>query len=247
MLKIILAFYRNPYAVFYTGKNDTIKERVILFKNGFIFCLCSCVIIVLLIIMVIEEILESKFNISIFEDLHNTWEEFRASNSHLEAFFKLSIIGPFSEEILFRLPLITKSPFLHLAIFLGWVNFLIPELFNLKFLSWSYGIVLLIISAGIIVSEKISDKNFQTIFQKKSYNNLCWGLTIAFGLFHISNFTPLNWSFIYLYPFYVLPQFVYGVVFSYLAIRYNSILWPFLLHASINSISQIHKFLTDLF
>jgi len=247
MLKNILTFYRNPYADFNTGKNETIKERLTLFKKAFVFGFCSCFIIVVFKLMVIEEILQSKFNISISEDLHNTWKEFEARNSPLDAFLKISIIAPFSEEILFRLPLITKSPFLRLAIFLGWVDFLFPELCNFKFLSWSYGIILLIILVGILVSEKITDQNYQTIFQRKNYNYMCWGLTIAFGLVHIYNYTPLNWSFVYLYPFYVLPQFVYGVVLSYLAIRYNSLLWPFLLHLTINSTSQIHKFLTDLF
>jgi len=247
MLKNILTFYRNPYAGFNTGKNEPIKERLILLKKAFVFGLCSCFIIVLFLTLVIEAILNSKFNISISEDLHNTWNEFRVRNSPLDTFLKLSIIGPFSEEVLFRLPLITKSTFLRLAIFFGWVDFLFPELFNFKFLSWSYIIVLLIILAGIIVSEKISDQNYQTIFQKKSYNYLCWGLTVTFGLVHIGNYTPLNWPFIYVYPFYALPQFVYGVVFSYLAIRYNSLLWPFVLHASINSTSQIHTLLTDIF
>ncbi|MCF2444701.1 CPBP family intramembrane metalloprotease [Dyadobacter sp. CY345] len=247
MLKNILTFYRNPYAGFNTGKTESIRERLILLKKAFVFCLCSCIVIVLCIIIVIEEILKSKFNISIIENLHNTWNEFRAWNSPLDTFLKVSIIGPFSEEVLFRLPLITKSTFLRLAIFFGWVDFLFPELFNFKYLSWSYGIVLLIILAGILVSEKISDQNFQTIFQKKSYNYMSWVLMVAFGLVHIYNFTPLNWSFIYLYPFYVLPQFVSGIVFSYLAIRFNSLLWPFLLHASINSASQIHRLVTELF
>lgn len=244
---IFYRFYRNPFAYLDVGKNETIKEKVILFKKAFIFCLGSCFIIVIMIALTIESILQSKFNISIFENLHSTWKEFRASNSHLESFLKVGIVGPFSEEILFRLPLITKSLFLRLAIFLGWVDFLMPELFKLKHSSLPYLIILLMIFIGIIVSKKISDQNYQTIFQKKSYNYLCWGLTIAFAVVHIANFTPLNWSFIYLYPFYVLPQFVSGVVFSYLAIRYNSILWPFLLHAAINSASEIHRLLTDIF
>lgn len=246
MIKSIITFYRNPYSHFNAGKNETIKERVILLKKAFILCLCS-VFIIAVIIAVIEAILESQFNISIIENLHSTWKEFRASYSHLEVFLEVCIMGPFIEEVLFRLPMITKSTFLRLAIFLGWMNFLIPENFKLKIFSLSYGIILLVIFVGIIISKKITNENYQTIFQKKNYNYLCWGLTIAFAVVHISNYVPLNWSVIYLYPFYVLPQFVSGVVFSYLAIRYNSILWPFLLHAAINSTSEIHKLLTDLF
>jgi len=48
MLKNILTFYRNPYAGFNTGKNETIKEQLILFKKAFVFGFCSCFIIVVL-------------------------------------------------------------------------------------------------------------------------------------------------------------------------------------------------------
>jgi len=120
--------------------------------------------------MVIEEILHSKFNISISEDLYNTWKEFEARNSPLDAFLKISIIALFSEEILFRLPLITNLLFFaSLFFWVGWISCFL-ELCNFKFLSWSYGIILLIILVGILVSEKITDQNYQTIFQRKNYN-----------------------------------------------------------------------------
>ena len=37
MLKNILTFYRNPYAGFNTGKNETIEERLTLFKRRLFF------------------------------------------------------------------------------------------------------------------------------------------------------------------------------------------------------------------
>ncbi|MEO6687094.1 MAG: CPBP family intramembrane glutamic endopeptidase, partial [Dyadobacter sp.] len=103
------------------------------------------------------------------------------------------------------------------------------------------------IFAGIIIFKNISQRDSTPVFDPKNYNYLCWGSTIVFGLAHVANFAPLQVSIFYLYPLYVLPQFVHGIAQSYLAIRYNSILWSFLLHAAINSTSEIHTFLTYVF
>ncbi|TDE12559.1 CPBP family glutamic-type intramembrane protease [Dyadobacter psychrotolerans] len=66
---------------------------------------------------------------------------------------------------------------------------------------------------------------------------------MSFSLIHIGNFSPVNWYFIYLYPIYVFPQFISGVIFSYLAIRYNSIMLPFILHVIINTTPDIIRLL----
>lgn len=246
MIKDVIVFYRNPYSYFDNGKAETMHEKLILFRNAFIFCLSSAFIIVL-ILTFLEIALKSTFDISIATNLFKNKDGFRARNDHWEAFLKTSVLGPFEEEFIFRLILVTKSPFLRFLILLGWVEYFTSEFLPLRFFSLYYNAILLIILLAIITSKKISDQDFPTIFKKESYNYLCWGLTLAFALVHISNFAPLNWSFIYLYPVYVLPQFVYGVVFSYVAIRYNSIVWPFLLHAAINSTSEIHRLLSDIF
>jgi membrane protease YdiL (CAAX protease family) len=197
--------------------------------------------------MLFETVLKSVFDISIVKNLVDNKEKFRVTNDRWDAFLKISVLGPFEEEFLFRLILVTKSPFLRFVVLLGWIEHFAPQLLQLRFFSMWYNAISLIILLAIITSEKISKQEFSTVFKKDSYNYLCWGLTLAFALGHISNFAPVNWSFFYLYPIYVLPQFLYGIVFSFLAIRYNSILWPFLLHAAINSTAQIHRFLTDIF
>jgi hypothetical protein len=244
MIKSIISFYINPYSNFFVGENETARERIILFKKLFIFCLFSTLSIGMLIVL-IETVLEAKFNVSIIKYLSDGRKEFRTINSPFMASFKICLLGPFEEEILFRLPLILRSK---ISIF--FIIILVVDRFFLQFLPaiffpFYYNSILAFLA--IITFEKSPDKDFSKIFDKRNYNYLCWGLTIAFASAHIGNFTPLNWSFIYLYPVYVFPQFVYGIVLSYLAIRYKSIIWPFLLHVAINSTSEVPKLLAKLF
>jgi membrane protease YdiL (CAAX protease family) len=245
MIQDIITFYRNPYACFLVGGRESIKERIVALRKSYFFCLYIAVMIIL-VIAILDGILKNTGNTSILENLRKIRDEFSAANSRLSSFVQTCLIIPFIEESLFRLPLLMKSSLLI------WVIYFFHSIFFLRYFQfeisfWWYYTILILIFAVIIVFNSVYAKDSTPILGAKNYNYLCWGLTIAFALVHINNFAPLNWSFIYLYPIYVLPQFVYGVVLSYLATRYNSIVWPFLLHAAINSTSEIHKLLTDLF
>ncbi|TKT93093.1 CPBP family glutamic-type intramembrane protease [Dyadobacter frigoris] len=241
MIKNIIGFYYNPYSYFFLGKKERFKEKILLLRKAFILCFLSSFFIVLIITLIIESILKAQFDLSISENLRTNRNEFKIVNSHLESFFKICLLGPFEEEVLFRLPLIKKNKFLLMVVILGWIDYLFPELFHLKFFSIEYNVIIFLILIGLFFNSQIPFKAELTNLEKGSYNYLCWVLILAFGFFHIGNFAPLNWYLIYLYPIYVLPQIIYGVVMSYLTIRYNSILWSFLLHVAINSTSEIYR------
>jgi membrane protease YdiL (CAAX protease family) len=113
-----LIFFQNPYLYFHIGKSESFRQRLLLFRNTFIFCLGSSFIIVLLITL-----LESSFNISIVKNLIVNRDEFRLRKSHWMAFVKTSVVGPFEEEFLFRFILVTKSWFLRCFVFLGWLGY----------------------------------------------------------------------------------------------------------------------------
>lgn len=243
----IFSFLRSPSSFFDVGKNETIGRKLLLFKNAFILCFLGSFTLFLFITVPIDSVLKSRFHISLIEDFQEHHKNFLASNSEMLVLIKTCALGPFVEECLFRLPLLTKSLKLRILLLLLLFEDLLPNRFQLDISIFWYSFILLIIFGSVQFSNNIAEENYPNINKKKSYNYMSWVLTVAFGLVHIYNFTPLNWSFIYLYPFYVLPQLVYGVVFSYLAIRNNSLLWPLLLHAFINSTSQIHKLLTELF
>jgi len=246
MIQDIITFYRNPYACFQAGSGESIKERIVALRKMYFFCIYMAIMIGL-IIVILDGILKNTYNISIYENLRKMRAEFRATNSRLDNFLKMCLITPFIEESLFRLPLLTKSRLLRWVVFFVLVQFFFPLPFQLEISFWWYNAILIFIFAGIIIFNDVSQSDSIPVFYPKNYNYLCWGSTIVFSLAHVANFAPLQLSIFYLYPIYVLPQFVHGIAQSYLAIRYNSILWPFLLHAAINSTSEIHKLLTDLF
>jgi len=245
-IKTIFLFYRNPYSYLNKGLRDSVKERVILMRDAFAMCISSTLAIVLLI-TVIEMILKYGFNTSIAKNLNQNRNEFKSANpSGWVSFIKICLLGPFNEEFLFRLLLITKSQIWNVIIFLILIGYLILNLFHLQISFLWYHVTIVLIFVAVLIGNGIDHSNYQPIFEKKNYNYLCWVLILGFGMIHLGNFVPLNWSVFYLYPVYILPQFMYGIVFSYLAIRYNSMIWPFLLHAGINSMAEIYKFLNGV-
>lgn len=245
MIKDIILFYRNPYSYLNKGQSDSVKERMNLMKDAFMACIGSTLALVILI-TIIEIILRYYFNTSIARNLNQNRNEFRSANScGWVSFMKICLIGPFNEEFLFRLLLVTKSKIWNVVIFLILIGYLISNLFYLQIPFLWYHVMIMLIFAAVLISNRIYHSNYQPIFERKNYNYLCWLLILGFGMMHLGNFVPLSWSVFYLYPVYVLPQYIYGIVFSYLAIRYNSMIWPFLLHAGINSMAEIYKFLND--
>lgn len=244
MIREILFFLYNPQYNFGSGVIKSFKGRMLLFFNLLALCIVSTFSILMLLSLFVEPLVKSELNFSIFDSLTNNRNEFRARNSHWETFIKICLLGPFEEEVLFRLPLITKSLFLRIIIIFGWVDYAFPGFFSLSFFSLWYNIIFFItVGALIIIDFKTNSSAYSLPFGNKNYNYICWGAILVFAGVHINNFVPLNESVFYLYPFYVLPQFIYGVVFSYVAIRYKSFVWPFLLHVAINSTAEIPKLL----
>ncbi|WP_025765276.1 CPBP family glutamic-type intramembrane protease [Dyadobacter tibetensis] len=246
MIQEIFEFFKKPYSFYSIGENQRLKERIFSLKNAYFFCLCSTFIIVL-IIAGIEMFLRSKFGFSISKNLTNGRKEFLVSNSPFIGFLKLCIIGPLNEEIMFRLPLITKNKFLRYIIFAIILEYIFPQFFQLHISFLQYNIALFVILAIILFSN--SRYKGQTYFfqSDKRSNYLCWILIIVFSLIHLGNFTPIYWSYLYIYPIYILPQFMYGIVFSFFAIKYNSFFLPFFLHVTINVTPEIFKWFSDLF
>ncbi|HEV7378376.1 MAG TPA: hypothetical protein VGN64_01170 [Dyadobacter sp.] len=241
MMKDVILFYSNPHACFNTGENESLKEKVTILKRSYLFCLGAGVLIGL-VIMAVESFLQSKYGISVYENLRRNGNEFRTNRSRAGNFILACLIAPFIEECTFRLPLLIKSTFLRWIILLVFILYFVVDIFKSDVYIWWYYAVLVIIFGGIII---FISSDPSPILVRKKYNHLCWTLTVSFALLHVVNFYPLNITIFYLYPLYVLPQFVHGAVQSYLAIKYNSIVWPFLLHAGINSTAELSRLITD--
>lgn len=107
MIKDIIGLCRNPYQYVHAGAADTTRTKITILKNSLILCICASFLLTVIIKLVIESI----FNTSISQSHLVNDNNFREVNTFSEALLKICVFGPFEEEVLFRLILITRSYF----------------------------------------------------------------------------------------------------------------------------------------
>jgi hypothetical protein len=142
------------------------------------------------------------------------------------------IVGPFVEELVFRLPLNLNISNIAIAISIIIYRCLAKHMF--KFDPHSFAsyfnffvafLVFLIVKSGLsrLSLDKIKSKYFAGYFYSSA---------IAFGLMHIFNY-PIHYSIIFVYILFVLPQMTMGLFIGNIRMRYGFI-WGFFLHVLIN-------------
>ena len=144
------------------------------------------------------------------------------------------LIVPAIEELIFRLPLRIKSSFLAISI-----GMLLYPLFGFSYFHFDFAspksylfVSLFFILLPIVLNWLFGLINLEDILKKK-YKYFFYFSAALFAIVHISNFKPLNYHLIYLYPFYVLPQFVMGLSLGYLRNKCG-LKYSWLLHGLIN-------------
>jgi hypothetical protein len=151
--------------------------------------------------------------------------------------FYIAIIGPFVEEILFRLAL--KFNKFNISVFIILLCYALLggkiESFNFTNIL-SYSKVILSVLIGILCYNLINNNHIEKLKKHRKY--IIWFSIIAFGLVHLMNISKVGrmyWQLSFLYPFYVLPYMSMGYFMSNLRLK-QGFIWGFLLHAIINSI-----------
>jgi len=157
-----------------------------------------------------------------------------------KAILYVCLIGPVIEETIFRLPLSFKKVYLALSI--AFAAFLFSSIIpGAKELNHNIGVwyafavklaasviiffaVWRLMPSGINISDKLKTRVIIA--------SMC-----LFGLMHISNYSPLQWPIIWLYPIYVLPQFFMGWLITFVRFK-NGFIWGIALHCLINSVSM---------
>ncbi|CAN5423208.1 hypothetical protein BH09BAC6_BH09BAC6_12370 [soil metagenome] len=172
---------------------------------------------------------------AIFQISRELMDRFIQKMGYWKAFAYVCLVGPLLEETVFRLPLSLKKIHISLAfavaVFLiGGFLVLAVKGILLKFLI-RIGLSLItflmciwLVPGGL----SITDNRFS---KKLIVLSIC-----LFGLMHISNYSPIQWPIIWLYPVYVLPQLCMGWAITYLRFK-NGFIWGFALHVIINSVS----------
>ncbi|MCF0054152.1 type II CAAX prenyl endopeptidase Rce1 family protein [Dyadobacter sp. CY356] len=243
MIKILFKFLQNPYSSFGKDQRETVTEKLDFVKRAILFCIGSAFVALILVVFLIEMPIKSLLNISIFANLSHNRHAFRESVGPTRAVLDICLAAPFFEEGAFRFILIAKSRCLQIISLLLMLD-AITSFHSFFISSLQYYIVVMPVLFMLFFYNLFLIKTGEQVLQRGFYNFTCWFSIISFGLVHIGNFTPINGSLIFLYPFYVLPQLIYGVVLSYAAINYKSIILPFLIHAGINSLMEVLKVLT---
>jgi len=153
-------------------------------------------------------------------------------------FLFVVIIGPLSEEILFRLNLkITK---LNISAFLTAVLMLIIQVFFFR--RFHFFIYLSIIPLFALIYYTINQLHFPiegiNKFVKSKFKYVFHISAVVFGMIHLLNYETVYWWMIVMIPILTAPYISMGYVFGYARMKYGFVN-GFLMHSTINFISVI--------
>ena len=226
-------FLKNPVPPFSSSNDESFKIKIItVFK---IFCITLGLTIGAIFIgLMVDAVLVSVFSIESFNTTFNqNFKNVANKFGHFKFFFVV-IFVPALEELIFRLPLKIKTSFISFSL-----GMLLYSLFGFSYTHFEVsllrpylGVLLFLISLPLILNFILKIINVVP-FIIKNYRVYFYLLAAGFAMVHIGNFKPINYNLIYLYPFYVLPQFVMGVSMGYVRNKYG-LQYSLLLHSLIN-------------
>ncbi|GGH05833.1 CPBP family glutamic-type intramembrane protease [Mucilaginibacter phyllosphaerae] len=157
-----------------------------------------------------------------------------AKYGYWKAVLYISLLGPFIEEMIFRLSLSFKRK--HIAAAFGFALVLLARVIpGIRDQDLALGIPIRIVlfAAGYFAFVKVLPQNISP--NKRAQTFIIVASIITFGLLHTLNYAPLQLGILFIYPLYVLPQLVMGWLLTYVRFR-NGFFWGIALHIMINSV-----------
>ena len=139
----------------------------------------------------------------------------------LQVILLIVVIGPFLEEVVFRLPLRFSAR--NLSIPLGLVLFFVGSLVLQRSEISPIGGVIGLVSVGAVIGLTMTALNRINRHQGDRFFSrhcpwLVYGTVIVFGLLHIPNFPRSAW---FIGPLLVMPQMLGGLAFAYVRLRFG--------------------------
>ena len=148
----------------------------------------------------------------------NLFPEQRISLSAIPLSFKLIVFVPICEETIFRLPLKFSKDNLFLSL----------SAFQFMLFYHTFNLVILVCISFMIASmpylKIIPDKFYSKLklIWQKYFPFIFYGLTLSFGLLHLTNFVNLKLGHYLLSPLIVSNQIFMGLMFGYVRVSYNN-------------------------
>jgi len=234
----ILDFKNYPNLIIF--QNRKIQEKLILIFIT--YCVIFLFIILSGLIISVTDFIVSHllhFKNIYNQDTSQLKDEF-AKFDHVKGALVMCILGPLIEETIFRLPLSLNRYHIATALSVAML-FFSGKIYTLQHIDWQFIMRLIFALTLFLILMKWVPANLSQIDNK--YKTIINISSIAlFGLVHITNFTPIQWSIWFIYPIYVLPQICLGWGLTYIRFR-NGFFWGLLLHCFINTISYVVTFL----
>lgn len=242
ILKEIIKFIQNPKNILYDKPdlNETFSTKL---KT--VITIVSCVLVLATILGYLSSLFTSSLGFSP-QDNYLVVNEL-VKMSVWQSFIFLVILGPFYEELSFRLFLNPKKLSIISGLFF-FLTFLLPVLFSLQilFVPDSYIVSLILLSplfylillvvlciSFFIIYFVIPAKSVE-IFLKDNLRFLVYSSAILFAVVHIQNYTNVG-SLWWITPLLVLPQLLVGFVLPFVRLRFG-FWWSVFAHGLYNFI-----------
>jgi hypothetical protein len=231
LISEILSFTLNPRKIYGNESFSTRKKFIDVWdaiKLYFTFAF-----IVLLPMFFLNKFIHYFFSLDVL-NTRNAYMKKAINTSHVIVI--TALIGPTVEEILFRLWLTFKKPYIFLSLIaislVGLIKFNNHYIYTLKVDVKFYRYLIEAIISGIVFWG-IFNLSFFRNLSNKYFKCIYWASCIGFGLIHLGNFTPLKLNIIWAYPFFILPQLFFGFILGYIRIK-NGFFWALLIHCLVN-------------
>lgn len=146
--------------------------------------------------------------------------------------FKISLLLPVIEELIFRLPL--KISRINLVVSLTIIVFLIVNKIN----TYASVLISILLFGFMLLMLKRESKfmNMADIFYSKYFYQIFYFQALLFGFLHLMNYN-LDIRLFYLFPIFVINYILTGCYLGYVRVRYNyGIYLCIATHIAINSI-----------
>ena len=163
----------------------------------------------------------------------------------LTIFLLITVLGPFCEEILFRLGL--KISKLNIAAFIAVFFMLIIKLFFIQCVGLQFYLYLGSIFLFYIINYALIDYNLPInnigTFCNSKFKYIFHLSAISFGLLHLTNFETIYWWMVVISPLLTAPYIALGLILGYIRMKYG-FSYGWLIHSTFNFIFAmfaVHK------
>ena len=144
------------------------------------------------------------------------------------------LLGPFLEEMLFRLPLSLEKIGIGVSFALITYRLSVEHILTeLEYDNPYWYVKLAIALCVFLFTIKFFPSSWLTTIKENYLPHAFYFISAVFALVHIANFAPYNLHVMFFYPIFILPQFLMGLFIGYTRIKYGFI-YGVVLHGLIN-------------